>query len=448
MSLTPLDTSVTRFLEFSLTLIFPDVEAEKELRDASRSLLEQWPILASRLNLLRTDLSASKSEQQPDVFSGRKLNKKLSDIVNVSSITTDCASPSSSDKVKQLDGLFNFGNSLKTALRGQVFNIRAVFFLDTTIIRFTFQHPLCDASGAAYAISRRYCDILNSTKIEDISLTRFPLMLKDGIDATAAGKEKDAPKPPAAAETSRDIFRGSWRYMIRKGTKMLLRDLRRPSCKRVDDTFHIPAAQMEAWKEDALKQDNNVTEHDLLTAFIYQSCYQVSPPCAQDFSMILRIRPYLENQTPLQNAWVVLPVAIEHLYESQKSEHASLPKIAAEIHRSIREARRPENLSPLLDFQAHGTTKPMIPRWIGRDQPQVTVTSWTGLGLYDLDIHGSRPVFVHGELDLWGLLKGFGLGMDDIVITWKGPEPEGGYWIRGRLNASAWEKMARTLAQN
>ncbi|RDW58560.1 uncharacterized protein DSM5745_11251 [Aspergillus mulundensis] len=446
MSLTPLDTSLSRFLEFSITLVFPQVYGEDELHGAAQSLLEQWPILSSRLNLLRTDLRASKPGQQPHIFKGNHIDKKLSDVVDVSSINLEHASASPSDTVKRLDSLLNFGNGLNKALRGQVFIVRAVFFLEATVIRFTFQHPLCDASGA-HEIAKAYCDILNGNTVEKISFTRFPLTLQDSNSEGAEEKENNAPVIPTVADTARPIFHWSWRYMLRKGTKLLLRDLRRPSCQRVDRTLYIPPVQMETWKEEARRANISVTEHDLLTAFIYQSCYQRSPTCTQDFSLILGIRRYLEHQTPLQNACFVLPVAIDYLYNSQKFDLPPLPELAAEIRRTILEARQPQTLSALLEFHSRSTKTPMIPRWIGRDQPQVAVTSWTDLGLYDLDIRGSKPVFVHGQLDLWGVLKKFGLGMDDIVITWKGPEHEGGYWIRGRLNASAWENMEETLGQ-
>ena len=52
------------------------------------------------------------------------------------------------DEVKKLDKLFKFSNSLKKALRGQVFQVRALLLQDATIIRFIFQHPFCDATGA------------------------------------------------------------------------------------------------------------------------------------------------------------------------------------------------------------------------------------------------------------------------------------------------------------
>lgn len=93
----------------------------------------------------------------------------------------------------------------------------------------------------------------------------------------------------------------------------------------------------------------------------------------------------------------------------------------------------------------------MIPRWIGRKAPQVSVTSWTDLPFVNLDARGTTPSFVFGELDMWGLLKMFGLSMDDIITTWKGQTEEedgnGGYWIRGRLDKAVWERMAAAIGK-
>jgi hypothetical protein len=73
------------------------------------------------------------------------------------------------------------------------------------------------------------------------------------------------------------------------------------------------------------------------------------------------------------------------------------------------------------------------------------------LPFFDLDTRGTTPSFVFGELDLWGLLKMFGLSMDDIIITWKGQAAEEGghegYWIRGRLNRVVWERMAEAIGK-
>lgn len=167
--------------------------------------------------------------------------------------------------------------------------------------------------------------------------------------------------------------------------------------------------------------------------------------------MIFGIRRQLQNQTPMHNSCLVLPINIDCLHDSNQSNPAVLPKIAAEVRRTIHQGRQPECLSKLLQFHANPSTQPMIPRWIGRKACQVSVTSWTDLPFFDLDTRGTTPSFVFGELDLWGLLKMFGLSMDDIIITWKGQAAEedghGGYWIRGRLNKAVWERMAEAIGK-
>lgn len=52
MSLTPLDVGVQRFLEFTVTLVFPEVYSTGQLDAATQALLSEWPTLGSRLNSL------------------------------------------------------------------------------------------------------------------------------------------------------------------------------------------------------------------------------------------------------------------------------------------------------------------------------------------------------------------------------------------------------------
>ncbi|KAL4912658.1 hypothetical protein BDW62DRAFT_214853 [Aspergillus aurantiobrunneus] len=440
MSLTPLDQGLLRFLEFSLTLVFQEVYYADELQAATRTLLSRWPTLGARLNLLRTDLIQvpSKSDEAPNVWTGRHIDRNLEQVIDISNPKR------AGSNVKQLDEYFNFGNGLKQALRGQVFQVRTVFLRNATCLRFVFQHPLCDATGG-YTIARAYCNILNEKDVPDISFTRFPVQLKDEIIQEAL-KEKDTQEQMPPVKESRDVFIWSWRDLLKKASRLLARDLLRPSLRRVDNTLFIPAGRLQSWKEDARKQDISVTEQDLLTAFIYQSVYNASSP--QDFVLVLGIRRYLQNQTPIHNSCILLPVSIDGLYDLDRLKMAPLPEIAAQVRRTIVAARKPECLSGLLEFNSHSSKRPMIPRWIGRSASQAAVTSWNDLPLFGLDARGTKPSFIHGELDLWGFMKKLRLSIDDIIISWKAKsveEGDAGYWIRGRLTTTAWEKMAETL---
>lgn len=153
----------------------------------------------------------------------------------------------------------------------------------------------------------------------------------------------------------------------------------------------------------------------------------------------------------MHNSCLLLPINLDSLHDGNQSKPAALPKIAAEVRRTILQARQPECLSKLLQFHANPNTRPMMPRWIGRKASQVSVTSWADLPFFNLDARGTTPSFVFGELDLWGFLKMFGLSMDDIIITWRdqaaGEDGNGGYWIRGRLDKAAWERMAEAIGQ-
>ncbi|KAL4804163.1 hypothetical protein BDV18DRAFT_36177 [Aspergillus unguis] len=436
MSLTPLDTGALKSLDFSVTLVYHDVYTTDELENATRTLLSKWPTLGLRLNLLRTALRPSNGKL-PNVWAGKHIDKSIQDAI-------DPSNPGiSGDGIKQLDRYFNFANGFRQAFSGQVLFIRSLHFQDATVIRFIIEHCLCDAAGG-YEIARAYCNILNGNDVPHISFTRPPMQLRDEI-VQKASEKKDTYIRSALVEQTRDIFSWSWRAMIKKGVKMTTRDILHQELKRVDDTIYIPRERIEQWKEAAKRQKVDVTEHDLLASFIYQCHYDRSSP--QDMIIIFSIRRELQNQTPMHNSCILLPVPLDNLYNQPADP--SRPEIAAEVRRAILEARRPEVMSDLLDFHSHSSKRPMIPRYVARNAPQASVTSWTHLPFFSLDVRGKLPSFVYGEIDFTPYMKKLGYVLNDVLINWNagGAKGENGYFIRGRLAPEVWAKIRQTLSE-
>ncbi|KAL3440200.1 hypothetical protein BJX65DRAFT_300650 [Aspergillus insuetus] len=436
MKLTPLDLGIGRFLEFSFTLVYPEVYAEEDLKVAARALLAKYPLLGSRVNFLRSEL---RPREGVNIFQSRHIDGSLSDFADLSSSTrTD-------DNVKSLGKLFAFAKGLWQSLRQPVILIRAVFLNDATVIRFITQHPLCDASGS-FAIAQAYCAILNGVEPPDLAFDRPSLKLKDAFTQTTNDNQPYPPPGPSVLDRLRSMFRWSLRSFNNKGGQQSLRDIFHPSDKRVDHTFHVPSEKMRVWRENAREHGFNVTENDLLTAFIHQATYQ--PNTVQDFSLILGIRRELENDMPMHNSCFLIPIDMASAQSQSKDTSASLNDIAAEVRRAIVESRHPHMLTQLLEYYSKPTIRPMMPQWYGRRAPQSVVTSWTHLPFFKLEIQGTKPSFFNGELDMWEFLKKFGVAMDDCSITWKADAGERpGYCIRGRLHRDAWRRMEEMLDQ-
>ena len=94
-----------------------------------------------------------------------------------------------------------------------------------------------------------------------------------------------------------------------------------------------------------------------------------------------------------------------------------IPGIAAEVRRTIQEARRQGFMSELLAFYDSSKETPLVPRWLRLDDPQVSVSSWTDFPLFDFDTMDTRPCFAYTAVYAWSWLKTFGIGLDDLVIT-------------------------------
>lgn len=125
-----------------------------------------------------------------------------------------------------------------------------------------------------YRIAEAYCDVLSGKKVPDVSFMRTPLRLYDETTQEAAN-EKNTQKTTEIVNRTHELFVWSWRALLQKGVKLIVRDLLHPS--RVENTLHIPSEKIRVWKEEAQKQNISVTDHDLLTAFIYQVCDLCSP---------------------------------------------------------------------------------------------------------------------------------------------------------------------------
>ncbi|KAL4932564.1 uncharacterized protein BDV17DRAFT_288077 [Aspergillus undulatus] len=255
-------------------------------------------------------------------------------------------------------------------------------------------------------------------------------------DATATG-EDNGPTQLTQTDQCRQLFDWSWRTLAKKRGKFTRRNKLHPERTRRDDILHIPACQIQRWAAHVQGTGLRLTEHDLLAAFIYQCVYDQHS--SQDFTIAVSIRRQLENQTPIRNSMFLVPVNVGGCYDRHRPEYTQLIVIAAEVRRTIVEARQRPSVADLLQFYSCDSTRPLVPRWLGRKAPQIIVASWADMPLFDVDAQGTNPSFVFGEVDVCdGPMNG--ILMEDLVIIWKAVVngQEDGFWIRGRLSNEAW----------
>lgn len=132
--------------------------------------------------------------------------------------------------------------------------------------------------AGGYRIAEAYCNILSGKKVPEVSFMRTPLRLYDGTTQEPTD-EKNTEKATEVINRTRELFTWSWRSLVQKGVKLATRDLLHP--RRVESTIYIPEKQIRAWREESEKQNISVTDHDLLSAFIYQVCRSRLQVCPQ-----------------------------------------------------------------------------------------------------------------------------------------------------------------------
>ena len=126
----------------------------------------------------------------------------------------------------------------------------------------------------------------------------------------------------------------------------------------------------------------------------------------------------------------------------------SLVRLAIHIRRAVHEGQQPECIGEIVDQHKILKKSPMVPKSYGSRAAQPRIASWKSLPLYNLDIQGESPLFVHGSVDYCGLLRETKTRLDDFLVTWKAQDQDGedgGYWVHGRLPEAVWRRMADDL---
>ncbi|RAH68759.1 uncharacterized protein BO66DRAFT_439770 [Aspergillus aculeatinus CBS 121060] len=467
MELSPLELSFSRQLEVYLTVALPVKLTPEECLAATRQMITEYPILGTRLNMKAGFAQPHERGllfKLGTTFRARTVNLRLDEFVpsNTAELCSTEAEPEPVFYDPQiLEKLVRFKGGKHDGR--QVLSIRTIHLRDACVIQFIVQHALSDAGGIHW-IAKTYCALLSGTHVRGDTAIRPEFFLKtEVIEAgQTAAAHADTPNHPIAVRYSQG-FQVSWARFLVAYLRQRLWAFCPTSARRVRRMLFVPQSRIDEWMAQAQSRGVQVTEHDLLMAFIYQSAF--SPTAKEEEAhtgliFTLNIQSHLASAAgALTNPWINVPVAPVAPASSASDD---LVDIAHHIRQTIQDARDPVCVAQIIDQHLPVRDTPAVPRGYGSRTPRVALTSWCHLPWYGLDVKGTRPVFVLGNTRLSRPLTKIGVRMDDGLTTCKarasarmgnadGDGDEGrqaGYWVQGRVNQGIWSRMMGMLKRS
>ena len=201
---------------------------------------------------------------------------------------------------------------------------------------------------------------------------------------------------------------------------------------------------------------------------------------------------FLQQQPILHNPWILLIIpplpsppsrtqSSSH-NSSSSPDHSPLLTIASHIRSTISSSRNTLTIQQITHQQRNVASTPFVPVHYGVHAPQISVSSWTDLPLFDFEFPvaasepnptdalvqndgnvkpGTKstievkvtpitapatqnPVFVSCGVNLCPVLSLGGLTIDDTILTWKDPgraDGEGGMWMQGHMDEEIWKRL-------
>lgn len=164
----------------------------------------------------------------------------------------------------------------------------------------------------------------------------------------------------------------------------------------------------------------------------------IGPP---QFSFVMNIAKLLQHDSQFHNPWIV--ITVPGIEKSELSERSPILAVAKHIRTTIIDARRLAPVQQILDQHSCVRDTPMGPVHWGCLEPNVAVSSWTNLPLYDIEFVSAdgcktNPSFVQVGVKACPMLRLVGLSFADGILTWVGKE---GFWIQGNLGEALWKRI-------
>ncbi|PYH44668.1 uncharacterized protein BP01DRAFT_423905 [Aspergillus saccharolyticus JOP 1030-1] len=430
MKLSPLEFSFSRQLEVFLTVVLPITLTVEECQAATEAMVGEYPILATRLDRTRSTFTKGRREKagRSGIFQATTADGDLEELV-----PSQVPSPAFYDP-QLLEALFQSNLSKHDGQRA--LSIRTVHLRDACVLRFIVQHALADAGGVHW-IAETYCAFLSGTHHHHHPTVRPDFLLKPEVIQAGAEMAADGLHPIAARYSQG--FRVSWASFLAAYLRQRFWALCPTSARRVRKMLFVPQSCIDDWMVQAQSQGVQVTEHDLLMAFVYQGAHT-------GLIFTLNIQSHLASvKGALTNPWINVPV--------EPVATTNLVQTAAHVRRTIQQAREPACVAQIIGQHVPVRNTPAVPKGYGSRTPRVALTSWSHLPWYDLEVKGTKPAWVVGDTQLSQLLTRMGVRMDDGLTTCQARSFAGdgrrrsGYWVQGRVSDGIWTRMMNGLTQ-
>lgn len=158
-------------------------------------------------------------------------------------------------------------------------------------------------------------------------------------------------------------------------------------------------------------------------------------------SFVMNIARLLKHDSQFHNPWIV--ITLPDLQATELSKRDPIVAAAKHIRTAISEARQLAPVRQILDQHSSVRDIPIGTASLGCREPNVLVSSWANLPLYDIEFvsadgRQTNPVFVQAEIIACPMFRLAGVTFDDAILTWVGKE---GFWIQGSLDENLWNRI-------
>ncbi|KAM0720748.1 hypothetical protein Q7P37_004885 [Cladosporium fusiforme] len=412
MDFSTFDMGFGRFNEISTYVVTRSAIPPAQMKLAMARLIDAWPELTFRVNMLRSHAYESPAESMLD----NMLRIRMLDSSVEPYLTQDTTANGFTVRdCRPIASLFEHSTSWIDFFCPRVASVEAVVFKDATAVRFTTQHVACDAFGL-YNVARAFCEGLHGHVEKRLSPTATRYTLRDSIDKQMTEEMKAVRKPSPG-------------QMPKIGYISLVGELARNwfsswSLVTCWQAIHIPKDVLAHWREIALDSGAEVSDNDLVTSWI-------SKKFGEDASnrgiwgqikllVAMSIRPFLEPvdaKSDFWNPYVVGAATVETTISDLREQ--TLVEGAMQIRTAIKARRNP----------------------VGQE---VFLTSWSHAPFDELPLRretdgNESPVMVQPEIKFASFVPAPTRAPTNTTILWK--SSSGGYWVEGNLSQSLWNTI-------
>ncbi|KAF3404893.1 hypothetical protein DPV78_003407 [Talaromyces pinophilus] len=429
-----LDLQIAKFTEFGVCMIFSRAADLDHLRNSSEKLVEQWPILGARINLL---------DYQPRYHSKICVNFRT----KICDYSLDEYLPGLSQDLDTFDSpfdpLFDSPVSWRDIISPPVLSMSAIALRDACLLKISVQHALCDATGL-YNIIQAYCSLLRRESVKPLT-PRSTIKLADNSARIMPDSLTSEPISARLAQFQITTSQLGWRPVLSAFFKSALF---KPKHRKIFRTPILDDNQL----VKARTANERVTTHDLLMAYLWKAS-AASPSWKQrrndrqnrypPFSFALSIEQHLYSTSELHNRWVV--VNVPNPKQTTNNEEEDVVQMACHLRSTIINARSSAYLQPILDYYEKANDVPIMP-WKDGLSTGIFCSSWSQNLLCNMkfklgETPEVQPMYTQAYVGPPPILRSLRQSLDNTVLTWK--DRENCFWLSGTLDNEVWTELDR-----